>query len=97
MSIYAHGTRKRHAQGCRCNLCVLVDAAYGPPTSGSVPAAKTRDHIHALQDAGWTINAIADRSGYSRQCVGGIGSGRTLFTSRFIAEDIQSIPVGAAA
>lgn len=97
MTLHAHGTRQRFAAGCGCNLCVLVDAVDGPKRSTSVPAVATREHIHALRAAGWTVKSIADRSGYSRQAINGIDAGRTLFTSRFIAEDIQSIPVGVTA
>lgn len=100
MPTFLHGTSAMWRNGCRCNLCTLVHAVDGAPEKPmpqSVSATEASAHIAALREAGWTIQAIADRSGYHRNTIDGIAKGRTLWTSRFIAEDVCSIPVGVAA
>lgn len=100
MSVHAHGTRQRYAAGCRCNLCVLVhemSTKERRPVTSSVPAGSTRDHILALRAGGLSVKRLAAMSGYSEGTIRNLQDGKTLFTSRFIAEDIQSIPVEVAA
>lgn len=88
-----HGTRKAIAAGCPCNLCTLVSAMEPRAKSGSVPAPPVTAHLQALYAAGWTPTKLADHVGYSKQTLHSIASGRTLWTSRYIAEDILSVPV----
>lgn len=92
-----HGTPARYAQGCSCNLCVLVDAIYGPPkhtaSFSKVDAAPARRHITALRAAGWRIQEIADRTGYHESTIRAIGVGRTKTAADHTVTDICSIPI----
>lgn len=94
-----HGTRKAIAAGCPCNLCVLVGAQMrdAGPESTSVPTSATRDHIEALLADGWTIARLAEHVGYGTSTLYGIRTGKWQFTSRYIAEDICSVPLGRVA
>lgn len=100
MSVHLHGTRAKYVQGCRCNLCELVNAIPTKPrtpAAASVPTGKTRAHILALRDAGWSFRQIADRSGYHSNTLRRIADRTTLWTSPYTEEDICSIPVRSAA
>lgn len=92
---HPHGTTGRIRQGCPCNLCVLVRAMTPEPRakSASVPAPPITAHLQALYASGWTPTKLADHVGYPKQTLHSIASGRTLWTSRYIAEDILSVPV----
>lgn len=94
-----HGTRKSIATGCTCNLCTLVQAQLRDPQPApmSVPTREAREHLHALVAAGWSINALATHLGYGSSTLYAIRAGKWLFTSRYIAEDILSVPVGQVA
>ena len=95
MAIHPHGTTGRIRQGCTCNLCTLVQAQMGKPRHlpGSVPARPARDHLDALIASGWPIRDLADHTGYGTSTLYGIRSGAWQFTSRYIAEDILSVPL----
>lgn len=94
-----HGTRKAIATGCDCNLCTLVQAQLRDPQplSTSVPTGQARVHIEALLAAGWTIARLAAHVGYGTSTLYAIRAGKWQFTSRYIAEDICSVPLEQAA
>lgn len=94
-----HGTAPMISRGCVCNLCTLVQEAKKPssPEPLSVPTTAAREHLDALVADGWRIKDLAVALGYHRNTLYGIRSGKWLFTSRYIAEDILSVPVRAAA
>lgn len=98
MSVSAHGSRRKIASGCTCNLCTLVRESYKPtpPMSTSVPAKDTRAHIQKLRGMGWTMVEIAQRTGYSEQVISNISRGHHLWTSPYLAEDVQSLPLTPA-
>lgn len=102
MAIQPHGTRTRYTlNGCRCGLCSLANAQYQADLKKgvrrSVTTGPVREHIAALRADGWTLQAIADRSGYHVQTISNIANGRTLWTSRYASEDILSIPLAEVA
>lgn len=90
-----HGTRKSIAAGCGCNLCTLVKAQMKGhrPEALSVPARPVRDHLDALVAEGWRVTDLAKALGYHENTLYGIRSGRWQFTSRYIAEDVLSVPL----
>lgn len=90
-----HGTRKAIAAGCVCNLCTLVREAQNPrePEPLSVPTTAAREHLDALVAEGWRLTGLSKALGYHANTLYGIRSGKWLFTSRYIAEDILSIPL----
>lgn len=94
-----HGTRKSILAGCVCNLCVLVRESQKPsePEALSVPTTAAREHLDALVAEGWRLTDLAKALGYHVNTLYGIRSGRWLFTSRYIAEDILSVPLKAVA
>lgn len=91
-----HGTRKSITAGCPCNLCTLVGAQLRDPRPAptSVPTSDARAHIETLLTTGWTIRTLAEHLGYGTSTLYGIRNGQWQFTSRYIAEDILSVPVG---
>lgn len=95
MTVREHGSPRKVATGCPCNLCVLVRAMTPAPPmkSASVPAPPITAHLQALYASGWTPTKLADHVGYPKQTLHSIASGRTLWTSRFLAEDILSVPI----
>lgn len=88
-----HGTARMVATGCLCNLCVLVreTAPRRQAARTSVPAGAVGAHVAALRDSGWSYAALAEATGYHQNTLRGLAQGRTLFTSRYIAEDILSV------
>ena len=92
-----HGNPARVASGCTCNLCTLVRETQPrrKPTITSVPARPVAAHIAALIAADWTYKGLARHVGYHPSTLRGIATGRVLFTSRWIAEDILSVPIEA--
>lgn len=90
-----HGTAPCIATGCQHPLCVLVrETTPRPkPQAGSVPAARARDRLDALIQSGWSMKGLAEHIGYPESTLRGIRAGRTLWTSRYTAEDILSVPV----
>lgn len=94
-----HGTRKAISAGCGCNLCTLVETQLRDPrpAATSVPTGEARTHIEALLNAGWTIRTLSEHLGYGTSTLYGIRNGQWQFTSRYIAEDICSVPLGRAA
>lgn len=95
MTVHEHGSPRRVATGCPCNLCVLVRETQQTPRHKvtSVPTGQVRVHVLALLAQGWTLTALAAHVGYGRTTLAGIADGRTLWTSRYIAEDILSVPI----
>lgn len=92
-----HGTAQMIREGCRCNHCTLVREMYYRSRPRSVAARIVRDHLQALMDDGWTLSELAAHIGYPRQTLAGIVSGRNLWTSKFIAQDILSVPIEVVA
>ena len=95
MAIHAHGTPACIASGCQHPLCILVHETQQTPRRKvtSVPTNQVRTHLLALLAQGWTLTALATHVGYGRTTLAGIADGRTLWTSRYIAEDILSVPI----
>lgn len=94
-----HGTAKAVATGCTCNLCTLVreDSPRRTPAQSSVPTGPARAHLEALVASGWSVRELADHAGYPTSTLYAIRKGAWQFTSRYIAEDILSVPVKAVA
>lgn len=90
-----HGTQKSIAAGCDCNLCELVQhmSSTRSPSEGSVSVATVRAHLDALADQGWTMKDLADHIGYHRNTLYNIRGGKTLAVTRYVAEDILSVPI----
>lgn len=90
-----HGTASMIGQGCGCNLCTLVreNPVRRAPAATSVPTGEARAHIDALVSAGWSVRTLAEHVGYGASTLYAIRAGKWQFASRYIVEDILSVPV----
>lgn len=99
MSLAVHGSRRKVANGCTCNLCTLVreSRTTRTPDRASVPITEAQMHLTTLVTKhGWTIASLAPRTGYGESTLYAIRTGRWQFVSRYIADDITSIPLEPA-
>ena len=99
MALHAHGSPRKVASGCGCNLCVLVREStprgYRMPTS--VPVSKAQEHIVTLTTRyGWSIANLAKTLGYGESTLHAIRSGRWQFIGGALSEDILCIPLDPA-
>ena len=99
MALHAHGSPRKVASGCGCNLCVLVREStprgYRMPTS--VPVSTAQEHIVKLTTQyGWSIAALAKTLGYGESTLHAIRSGRWQFIGGALSEDILCIPLDPA-
>lgn len=69
-----HGTSATYARGCRCDRCRAANAGrvglwQHRTRSGADPIrvdkAPAREHIAVLRASGWTLQGIAEETGYS--------------------------------
>lgn len=99
MALHAHGSPRKVASGCGCNLCVLVREStprgYRRPTS--VPVSTAQEHIVKLTTQyGWSIANLAKTLGYGESTLHAIRSGRWQFIGGEMSEDILCIPLDPA-
>ena len=72
MSTPSHGTTAIYRRGCRCDRCRAANTRYDQyrrldllqGRTRTIDATGTIRRIEALQRLGWSMQAIADRSGY---------------------------------
>lgn len=99
MALHAHGSPRKVASGCGCNLCVLVREStprgYRMPTS--VPVSTAQEHIVKLTTQyGWSIANLAKTLGYGESTLHAIRSGRWQFIGGALSEDVLCIPLEPA-
>lgn len=99
---FRHGTRTGYTyHHCPCERCKAAHAAYNRAYKEGVrlriDPAPARDHINALRVEGWTLTALARRSGYHVQTIRNIALGKTAYADAVTVEDILSIPRAVAA
>lgn len=100
---HAHGTYLMYKQDkCRCVPCSTamsrrnkgdrLNKARGKHNP-SVPATRTREHLHELKAAGVSVRQVAERTGYSKSLLERIYRGALDGTSQATQDDVLSIPV----
>lgn len=98
-----HGTRANYLAGkCWCEPCTLANRTYARDyfregKARSTPSWPVYQHLLALLDSGWTLQEIADRSGYTYATVHAIAGGRRRRVRCTTATDLLSLRAREAA
>jgi hypothetical protein len=83
---YAHGTRERYRQGCKCSPCRAATARYARNLNARrrqgfrdpiVPASIARRHLKKLARHGIGLIVLSEASGINRRTLDNIRSGRS--------------------
>lgn len=80
LAIEEHGTRASYAAGCECETCKAAEAAYRAQRRREPPArvaiGQVQKRLEDLLEAGYSQEAIAERSGVGQATLSRILNGR---------------------
>lgn len=97
---YAHGTREKYQQGCKCLPCRLASAEYARTLTARqkrgeqnpiVWAANARRHLRKLQRRGVGLIVLSEASGIQRRTLGKIRGGQSKQIRRSRETEILSL------